>query len=133
MRKPEQKLWDTFRAKMGKELDLQRVENLVGVGMADVYVGKTGEWVELKAPTAPARASTRLLGNQGLNVDQINWHMKANRYRARSTWVLIRDSLGRLFLVSGQYADEMNEWNTMELYAHSEAEDWADIFGRLNR
>lgn len=131
MRKKEQKLWDTLhRHAVGKQLDLQRVENVVGVGMPDVYVGSSRCWIELKAPIAPAKETTRLLGNEGLNPDQVNWHLKAFRNGTR-TYVLIRDSNQRLLMVPGKWADVMNDWTYTQLEKHSAASNWNDVIKEI--
>ena len=133
MRKKEQKLWDTFARHAPAALDLQRVENLVGAGMPDVYVGGTGCWVELKAPNVPARETTRLLGTEGLNVDQINWHLKAARSGRVNTFVLVRDSSSRLYLVPGNFAATMNDLPADELDSYSLASTWERIIEVLSQ
>lgn len=126
MRKKEQRLWDVFKRYDRGGSWLQRVENVVGDGMPDVYVGRNGAWVELKAPTAPKKESTRLLGSEGLRASQINWHLKKASYGQRS-FVLIKDSLDRIFLVPGVYAAKINGMTVDELTKISVATDWEGV------
>lgn len=134
MRLKEQRLWDVMlRHSKGTSAWLLRMENVVGEGTPDVYVvmphGRAS-WVELKAPTRPVRDSTRLLGAEGLNQHQINWHVKAHSMGVMS-YVLIRDDAGRLFLVEGVYADELNEMPTHELAELSLASTWDEVWEAL--
>lgn len=128
MRLPEQKLYDTLATQLRPSWWIQRVENLVAAGMPDVYAASFGLalWIELKAPRAPKRDSTRLLGTQGLNPDQINWHLKARSCGIRS-FVLIRDDRLRLFLVDGEHAAVVNEWSVEELTTMSLGSNWNDV------
>lgn len=131
MRKAEQRLWDTFRRNGTDGLWMQRVENVVRAGMPDVFIGGSGAWVELKAPIAPKRKNTRLLGEAGLNIDQINWHLKACTKGIRS-YVLIRDSEKRLFLIPGKYAAVMNEMSVGELVEINLCNNWVDIIKEIS-
>lgn len=126
MRLKEQRLWDALKKQSPKELWLQRVENVVGVGMPDVYVGANGAWIELKSPTCPKKETTRLLGDEGLNQDQINWHYKAMK-KMRQTYILIRDSQSRLFLIPGALSLVVNDMNAAELLKWSLGENWEEI------
>lgn len=135
MRMKEQRLWDTMRRKkpcgFGK---LERVENGVGSGMPDVYCvpahGTDECWVELKAPIAPKRRQTRVLGGEGLNPAQVNWHLEHAGLGARS-FILIRDNLGRLWLIDGNMAHEANEMDAAALNENAIARDWPTIFKAL--
>lgn len=131
MRQKEQKLWDTFKRRCPRHINLLRVENMISAGTPDVHwvCGFCG-WVELKSVTRPARATTRLMGNEGLNTDQINWHLAYHKFGGRS-WVLVRDSAGEIYMVSGEHAATMNEWTASELRAHSAADDWPSVFAVL--
>lgn len=131
MRKKEQLLWDSFKRNAPSELWLQRVENVMGVGMPDVYVGCSGLWVELKAPTSvPKREATRVLGGEGLNQDQINWHMKMasyNMFTRNASYILVRTCDHELFLIPGGLADTVNEMPMFSLRKCRVANDWAAI------
>jgi hypothetical protein len=133
MRQKEQKLWDTMKRNCPSDVWLQRVENMVTVGMPDlthlVEGGITG-WVELKAVTTPKRAGTRLMGDEGLNKDQINWHLKYTSMGGDS-WVLIRDTGQRLYMLHGKYAAVMNGWPVEVVREHSSASSWDGIFNVL--
>ena len=107
--------WDWLRAGIKKTVPefslLERVENGVNVGTADVnYVIRGAEgWIELKAVDLPTRDSTPVLGkDKGLNPDQVNWHLARQRMHGK-TWVFVSAAPFR-WLVSGQYADEINGW-----------------------
>ena len=131
MRQKEQRLWDCLKRHAPSELGLQRVENLVGDGMPDVYSDGTGCWVELKAPTRPKRASTPLLGeSEGLRVSQKNWIQIAVAH-GRKVFVLIRDDGGELFLIPGKFAATVNQMTSAELRCSSRADDWQEIIWEL--
>lgn len=111
MRKKEQLLWDALKRNAPDSLWLQRVENVVGEGMPDVYVGASGNWVELKAPgKIPARATTPLLGTKdGLRLSQVNWHIKnASIPTARESFILVRTASKELLLLPGRIAAIVN-------------------------
>lgn len=118
MRKPEQRLWDRFSAAARRErLYCERVENLVARGTPDVY--GVGWWMELKAaPRPPARASTRLLGDKGLNRDQVNWHI-AHAAAGGVSFVLIGVGSSLNLLLPGARAPHINNAPLAEL------ESWA--------
>lgn len=87
--------------------------------MADVnYCIRSVEgWIELKAVDLPARDSTPVLGNKGLNKEQINWHLA--RFQVLSkTWIFISAEPYR-WLVAGQWAREVNGWTRDELCMRS--------------
>lgn len=99
---------------------LDRIENGVLAGMADVnYIIRGCEgWIELKAVELPARESTPVLGDQrGLNMDQINWHLRRSQVLG-VTWVFISAEPYR-WLVPGFRAREVNKWTRDELCVHS--------------
>lgn len=132
MRKPEQLLWDAMKRNLPKSLDLQRVENMVGDGMPDVYVGASGKWVELKVPPhIPARASTPLLGAKyGLRLSQKNWLMKYNSFhkdQKSSAFILTRLPGGELLMASSQWVSSINLRSLQEWRAISCASHWSEI------
>lgn len=131
-RTKEQRVWDSFKRGVPSGIWVQRIENVVGEGMPDVYVVSNGlsSWVELKASRRPVRASTPLLGSRGLNVQQINWHMKAASVGVRS-FILIRDEARDLYLVSGMHAEEINSFSASQMREHSLASSWDEIFSVL--
>lgn len=125
----EQRLFDTLKRNCPSDIWLQRVENLVAVGMPDLthlVEGGTTGWIELKAVTTPKRAGTRLMGIEGLNKDQINWHLKYTRMGGDS-WILIRDTGMRLYLVHGRHAAEINDWPVDVVRSNSDATSWEGI------
>ena len=129
MRQKEQRLWDGLKRNAPKEFWLQRVENVVANGMPDVYVACVNPcWVELKAPNMPKRKATRILGkSQGLNPDQINWHLKAAQKGIRS-FVLIRGDGNDLYLIPGSFAAMINDMTQAELLKTSVGNNWHEIF-----
>lgn len=129
MRLPEQRLWDAMRKAKPHGFWLQRIENVVMSGMPDVHAAgpRRASWVELKAPKRPKREATPLMGREGLNPAQINWHLKAAQMGVRS-YVLVRDSEHQLFLLRGDQAAEINGWPLPKLRQFSIAQRWPDIF-----
>jgi len=133
MRKKEQQLWDTMKRNCPKDFWLQRIENIVGEGIPDVYSASPiglSTWIELKAPIAPKRETTRLLGAEGLRTGQINWHLKAASKGLRS-YILMRDTEKRLFMVEGKYAAALNEQTVEGIQCRSVATSWQGIFEEL--
>jgi hypothetical protein len=107
--------WDWMSAGVKKQLPhfalMERVENGVLVGMADVnYVIRGVEgWIELKAVELPKRQGTPVLGpKQGLNKEQINWHLKRAQVLGK-TWVFVTAAPYR-WLVNGFHSREVNQW-----------------------
>lgn len=129
MRKHEQRLWDTMKRHCPKDIRLERVENAVGEGTPDVHYMKANHfgWVELKAPKRPRKATTRLLGNEGLRPGQRNWHATAAHFKLPA-YVLIRDDSGELFLLSCQDCEDVNEKTVDELRQLRLASTWEEIF-----
>lgn len=112
--------WDWLRTGIMKTVPafalLERVENGVNIGTADVNfcIRAIEGWIELKAVDLPKRESTAVLGpKEGLNPDQINWHIKRQSLHSR-TWVFISAHPYR-WLVSGLWAREVNGWTRDEL------------------
>lgn len=136
MRKPEQRLWDSMRRNNKKQLhkiNLERVENVVTVGMPDIYVKYYSAecWVELKTCKLPKRETTRVLGDKGLTTEQINWHHKHNVYGLRS-YILIKAG-NELYLLPNKYAERINEMTNMELFLASQANNWESVFNVLRK
>lgn len=130
MRKTEQRLWDRMREALGSKLRLERVENIVNVGTADVFSLANGRVtpVELKAVEGyPARATTRVLGDKGLSRDQRNWHLSWQQHGGSSI-VLIGVGSRDLFAIPGSHADHINDMNAEELAQNSVAQNWQQLF-----
>lgn len=131
MRKKEQLLWDAMKRNAPRATWMIRVENVVSDGMPDVYlVGAAGVcvWIELKAPTRPARDATPLLGRQeGLRQSQINWHMKAVSMGVK-TFILVRDDKHALYLARGENAKELNCMSTAAFRESFFVSDWPAAF-----
>jgi hypothetical protein len=132
MRKTEQRLWDRMRkhAQAHPKVRLERVENLVGVGIPDVLLISRGQvaWCELKAvPLLPARKGTRVLGAKGLSVAQRNWHYDWYAHGGMSI-ILIGIGAEQLFAIPGFLADAVNEMSMAELQKNSITSTWDDFF-----
>lgn len=95
---------------------LERVENGVGAGMADVnYIIRGVEgWIELKAVDCPKRPGTAVLGlEKGLSLAQVNWHLARSKQNGR-TWIFITAKPLR-WLVPGMHARIVNLLSVEEL------------------
>ena len=114
-RKPEQRLWDRLRKAAAGSVHTERIENLVGVGRPDVDTLVAGSFVpvELKQVDGwPARSSTKVLGRDGLSKEQKNWHLNWRNWGGTS---LIVVGVGEeVYAFSGERADEVNEYNTVQ-------------------
>lgn len=131
MRKTEQRFWDRMRRAIGKDVRLERIENVVGVGTPDlVACCYITSFVELKAVDAPpVRKTTRVLGERGLSRDQRNWHKDWHKWGGKS-YVLIGVGL-QTFMISGAFADEINGMTMEQLAFYSVASDWAAVAKQL--
>lgn len=129
MRKKEQLIWDAWKHYSTQLMWLQRVENVVAEGFPDVYVGGSGRWVELKAPSKiPKRPDTPLLGAEGLRVSQKNWHQRnAKTKGAPLSYILIRTVERELILVPGSLAPIVNDLSLDELRGYSLGRTWDEI------
>jgi len=132
MRKKEQLLWDAMKAHkpIDRDVWLERIENLLGEGMPDVNVmtlDKFSAAVELKAVLRPKRASTPLLGLEGLRVSQISWHRKAASMNL-PVYTLVRDDKSELFLVHCKWSVRLNEMTLTEVRAARCADSWPSIY-----
>lgn len=108
-RKPEQALWDRLRRARPPWLYLERIENMVGEGRPDVDALWRGLFtpIELKARlTLPARAGTWVFGDNGLSVEQRNWHLTWNNHGGRS--LIIAQAGPHLVAWDGREADHFN-------------------------
>lgn len=129
MRKKEQRLWDRMRRALTGKVRLERIENVVSVGTPDLLClanGKTS-MVELKAVEDwPARATTRVLGSQGLSVDQKNWHHDWTR-NGGTSFIIIGVGKIEVFAMEGRWADFVNDFAQEQLRQNSSAIGWDDI------
>lgn len=103
MRKPEQKVWDALKAHAPHGVRLERIENGIGSGTADVYLLCLGSsvWFEIKALMVPANNSTPIIKRDTFEKDQPKWHISIATYGGRS-YVVARDSEGQWYLVPGK-------------------------------
>lgn len=135
MRKREQRLWDRMRQALNGRVRLERIENVVSNGTADVFALANGITtpMELKSVESfPVRAATRVLGASGLSQDQKNWHHEWQRWGGRSL-IVISVGSRELFVISGGVADKVNEMPAHELAAFALARDWDELIVILER
>lgn len=122
MRKPEQRLWDRMRKAIGRDVYLERIENLVTVGMPDVMVTVNGRvgFVELKSVEKfPAKFSTKVLGDQkGLSIAQRNWHKS---FRRAGGWSFVLVGVGSfdIFIFDSAFVDEVNNFTKSDFTTNS--------------
>ena len=132
MMKQEQNLWASMSRNQPADFWLQRVENVMVTGMPDIYSVRNGRaaWIELKAVSSPVKDTTTLLGRKGLNVDQINWHIRAAAHGVRS-FILIR-TIGKreLRLLSGASAKLVNHMSYGE-FKSMPVTTWDEVFEAL--
>jgi len=83
-------------------------------------------WIELKAPSAPARDSTRLLGKEGLSPAQQNWFLRARLHGARA-FILVRDDQRNVYFIPAKHADYINDMTAAQLAAVSIADSLSAI------
>ena len=139
MRLPEQRLWDRIRSnliKLDSRLYLERIENVVSEGTADVLAAYDGKvtFLELKAILElPARASTPLLGDKkGLRVEQRNWHLEMTS-KGCSTLVVVGVGSRDIFAVRGEHADNVNKWTNLDFRYNACARTYNALLDELKR
>jgi hypothetical protein len=133
VRKAEQKVWDAMKRaqkRIAPKLWMQRVENLVGDGMPDVYV--EGPWIELKAAKLPKRLTTRLQYSEGVRQSQVNWHLKAET-RGVISYILVRveEKKDEPLLLLGGFAKVADNFTWIGAKAAACAVGWQAIFDRI--
>lgn len=113
--------YKTLKKNLPKGKDrFDRIENLVLTGMPDInycFDGIEG-WIELKNPTEPKRATTKLFAsNHKLSQDQKNW-FKRQIDAGGNCWVII--ATDRMwYLIHGTHADSINEMTIDEILEYS--------------
>lgn len=108
----EARLWQKIRPWLVEEHFVQRIENLVGEGVPDLYVQRRNSgracWIELKSkPDLPKRSTTRVFGDIGLRPEQVAWLYCRGAVGGR-VWILAQAE-DRMFLVHGMWAREFND------------------------
>lgn len=87
MAQREAQLYAKLKARVALATErFERIENGISAGTPDVNYCLDGVegWIELKAPRAPARASTPLFGsNHPVLTEQINWFFLQHRSGGR--------------------------------------------------
>lgn len=114
----ESRFWSNLQPRLKGDFFIQRVENLVGEGVPDVFLVRreTGRmcWVELKSRLEfPSRESTRVFGEDGLRPSQIAW-IHGRALAGAPIYVLAKCG-GIEFLVDGVMVREFNDWTKLEL------------------
>ena len=118
----ESRLWDRLSARLKPVFFIQRIENLVGEGVPDVFLVRRENgrmcWVELKSkPKFPVRSTTKVFGDDGLRPSQIAWiHGRAV---AGAAIYILAECEKVEFLVEGIHAREFNGWTRPELERYS--------------
>ena len=121
MREKEQKLWDVVRKRLPVSIMMaERIENAVGTGGPDVRTlcRGTHRAIELKAVDAlPKRATTRVLGDDGVSIAQKNWWLDYTKHGGVGVILIgIGGGTSREFIaVGGEHADAVNGWCIQEL------------------
>lgn len=112
MRFPEQQLWDRLRKHAAGRVHMERVENLVGAGRPDVDTLHAGNFVPLELKRVkewPRRVSTPVLGREGLNQAQKNWHLTWRQWGGAA--LIVVGVADEVYAFPGALADELNELN----------------------
>ena len=121
----ESALWDRIRdtaiptlLAAGHKVDLQRLENLVGVGHPDVEgcIDAQQVWVELKSEARPKRKDTPI--RPKLRTSQSEWHKTRASVGFRHNWVLLQvgsSRAARLYLLPGDRYDDIKAVTEAEL------------------
>lgn len=96
---------------------IDRIENPIVPGMPDVsncWRGTGDFWVEIKSPTEPVRATSKLFAqNHKVKQNQINW-IEHHIQCGGKAWLLI-DTNKRLILVSGVHVAKLNDMTVDEI------------------
>lgn len=118
----ESRFWDRLSGRLKPDFFIQRIENLVGEGVPDVFLVRRENgrmcWIELKSRASfPSRESTRVFGDDGLRPSQIAWiHGRAV---AGAPIYVLAECAKVEFLIEGVYAREFNGWTRSELEKYS--------------
>lgn len=94
----------------GHLVDLQRLENSVGVGHPDVEgcIDGLQLWCELKSEMRPARASTLI--HPKTRTSQSDWHKERCQAGCKINWILLQVGeahKARLYLIPGNCYDQI--------------------------
>lgn len=133
-RRPEQRLWDRMRTNLkGSGIWLQRMENVVGTGRPDVDAAYLGTFtaVELKQVEAfPVRAATRVLGDKGLNQDQLNWWIEFNKHGGRGI-ILVGVGSHEVYGFDGSLSEQVNQLTTQQFQQAARLLNWNEVRAHL--
>lgn len=129
MRKPEQRLWDTMKSNRPMQVRLERIENGVGNGTADVHGTARGvtAWFELKQLNRPKKDSTRFLKKNTVRVAQRAWHREYAHHGGRS-YLLIRDDQRQLYLVPGGEIHLVMDFAYDFFQKRYRCDNWQELF-----
>ena len=140
----EKTAYQLMRKKLLQPKDrMDRIEAGSIAGIPDVNYcieGKEG-WIELKAPKIPIMQDTMLFKSQhNLSQMQKNWFYRQVRAGGKC-WVLIAGDT-HWMLISGKYADEINELTAGELWGIAswkarppriDLQEWIDLRRTLKK
>lgn len=112
----ESELWSRLKigAKalcwQGHRVDLQRLENSVGVGHPDVEGCVDGGqvWIELKSVLRPAKTTSLIRPKK--RPSQSIWHRQRSAAGCKINWILLQvgeANLARLYLIPGRDYDKI--------------------------
>jgi hypothetical protein len=103
MRKPEQKVYDELKRTKPYGIRMERIENGLGSGTADLHLLSQGQtvWFETKHLIVPVMATTPIIKNDTFEKDQPKWHMSIAIHGGRS-YVVAKDTLGQWYLIPGK-------------------------------
>ncbi len=116
--KQEKQCWKKLKSAVFKHYKdrVDRVESNVTSGMPDVNYcidGKEG-WIELKAPTEPKRAESKLFGsNHKLLQTQLNWILRQVKAGGRCFVFIATDK--HYIMMHGKDADMINDATVQQL------------------
>ncbi len=99
---------------------IDRLENLVSVGMPDVNACLAGHelWIEIKAPKEPVRSTTKLFGsNHKVSQDQANWMLRQIKAGGQCYFFVVTDK--QRFLMHGRLADDINSFTVAQMEFYS--------------
>lgn len=131
MRKPEQRLWDTMKRHTPACVRLERIENGVGDGTADVHGICDGVtvWIELKVVRLPKRPDTRFFKRTALRRSQVTWHANYAAHGGRS-FILVRDNVGQLYMIPGCDVSGTKDSSRAIVASSYSVSSWRAVFAR---
>lgn len=123
MRLQEQKLWDRMREGVKRHakvpISLERMETIVA-GHPDVEIICKGVVTKVELKVArngyPKRASTPVLGDDGLSVDQRNWFLKWSNHGGRGMIIVGIEGVDEHYAFRAHHADAINNFTRNDMH-----------------